>query len=172
MADADDGPGEVDGVFALPRGATGFLRPQEGLPLPETDPRAFRAALYAAARAACGRVGEVEERAYPRTFHTASVGVHGGAAERTEHIVLCHAHLPWVAFVRERRDWYADPDGFLDAPPWAGAFAAAGFTVLTGGQLAVPLAGVDTAVLSPVEWRQVRLYGVTTLGGLLFNAWD
>ncbi|MEU2389635.1 hypothetical protein [Streptomyces sp. NPDC007369] len=163
----------LDGGFALPRGATGFSRAQEG-PLPVTDMRAFRAALYEAARAAGGQVGEVEEQAYPRTFHTASVVVQGtaGRAERAEHVVLCHAHLPWVAFVRERRDWYADPDGFLAAPPWAGAFAAAGLAVLTGGQLALPLDGVDTSALSRDEWRQVRHHRVTTLGGLLFNAWD
>lgn len=37
-------------------------------PLPETELKAFRAALYAAARVAGGEVGEVEERVYPRTF--------------------------------------------------------------------------------------------------------
>ncbi|MCA6095327.1 hypothetical protein LE181_24570 [Streptomyces sp. SCA3-4] len=44
--------------------------------------------------------------------------------------------------------------------------------VLTGEQLATPLSRVDTSALSRHEWRQVRLYGVGTLGGVLFNAWD
>ncbi|MER5834982.1 hypothetical protein ABT116_30140 [Streptomyces sp. NPDC002130] len=58
--------------FTIPRGATGFFRPKDG-PLPETDLPAFRTALYAAARAAGGKVGELERQAYPRTFHTATV---------------------------------------------------------------------------------------------------
>jgi hypothetical protein len=156
--------GDKGAAFILPRGATGFSSPKDG-PLPQTDRRAFRTALYAAARAARGRVGEVEEQAYPRTFHTASV-VHGAARS----IVLCHAHHPWIAFTRERRTWYTDQ--FLTPPVWAHPLAAAGFAVLTGEQLATPLSEVDTSVLSRAEWCQVRCYGITTLGGVLFNAWD
>ncbi len=88
--------------FTLPRGATGFFVPQDG-PLPETDLRAFRAALYAAARVAEGQVGEIEGQEYPLTFHTASV------VDRTgESVILCHAHHPWIAFAQERRNWYAE----------------------------------------------------------------
>lgn len=155
----DDGSG-----FTLPRGATGFLRPKDG-PLPDTDLRAFRGALHTAARIAGGRVGEVEERAYPRTFHTASVLDGTG-----ETIILCHAHYPWVAFARERRDWYCEE--FLPPPPWAHAFAHVGFVVLDRERLTAPLCDVDTSVLTRGEWREVRLYGITTLGGVLFNAWD
>ncbi|MCL7382289.1 hypothetical protein [Streptomyces sp. 35G-GA-8] len=150
--------------FTLPLGATGFFRPKDS-PLPETELRAFRAALYAAARVAGGEVGEVEEREYPRTFHTATVVGRGG-----ENVVLCHAHHPWVAFAKERRDWYGED--FLAPPPWAHAFANAGFTVLSSERLATPLSEVDTAVLTQGEWREVRFYGITTLGGVLFNAWD
>ncbi|WP_053673957.1 hypothetical protein [Streptomyces sp. NRRL B-1140] len=155
---------EKNAVFTLPRGATGFFRPKDG-PLPESDPRAFRAALYAAARAAGGRVGEMEEQAYPRSFHTATVVEAAG-----ERAVLCHAHHPWIAFAGERRDWYTDE--FRSPPPWAGAFADLGFTVLDRAQLTLPLPDVDTSVLTRDEWRQVRLHGLTTLGGVLFNAWD
>lgn len=159
--------GMTDGreaAFTLPRGATGFFRPKDGL-LPETDQRAFRAALYAAARAVGGRVGEIEEQAYPRTFHTASVLHQTGQS-----VVLCHVHHPWIAFARERRDWYTDE--FAAPPPWSQPFTAAGFVVLTDEQLAAPLSAVDTSSLSEDEWRQVRHYGVSTLGGVLFNAWD
>jgi hypothetical protein len=38
--------------------------------------------------------------------------------------------------------------------------------------LATPLSDVDTSVLGPGEWREVRFYSITTLGGVLFNAWD
>ncbi|MCX5375703.1 hypothetical protein [Streptomyces sp. NBC_00091] len=157
-------PEEREPAFTLPPGATGFHRPQDG-PLPETGLPAFRTALYAAARAAGGSVGEVEARAYPRTFHTASVAGRAG-----ESFVLCHAHHPWIAFAAERRDWYRDE--FLAPPPWSRAFAASGFTVLSGETLATPLSGVDTSALSPGERRQVRSYAIDTLGGLLFNAWD
>ncbi|WP_328544679.1 hypothetical protein [Streptomyces europaeiscabiei] len=150
--------------FSLPRGATGFHRPKDG-PLPETDLRAFRGALYAAARAAGGKVGEVEEQAYPRTFHTASVVEDAG-----QHIILCHAHQPWIAFAQMRRDWYREE--FVAPPPWAGTFVHAGFLVLDREQLTASLADVDTSDLSQGEWREIRLYGITTLGGVIFNAWD
>ncbi|MDX3780567.1 hypothetical protein [Streptomyces europaeiscabiei] len=150
--------------FSLPRGATGFHWPKDG-PLPETDLRAFRGALYAAARAAGGKVGEVEEQAYPRTFHTASVVEDAG-----QHIILCHAHQPWIAFAQMRRDWYSEE--FVAPPPWAGTFVHAGFLVLDREQLTAPLADVDTSDLSQGEWREIRFYGITTLGGVIFNAWD
>ncbi|MGW5326819.1 hypothetical protein [Streptomyces sp. NPDC004014] len=150
--------------FSLPRGATGFYRPKDG-PLPETDVRAFRSALYAAARTAGGRVGQVEPQAYPRTFHTASVTDGTG-----EWIVLCHMYHPCIAFTQEREDWCSEE--FVAPPPWAGTFTYAGFVVLDREQLATPLSDVDTSGLTTGEWREIRFYGVTTLGGVLFNAWD
>ncbi|MFG2440711.1 hypothetical protein [Streptomyces sp. NPDC048508] len=150
--------------FTLPRGATGFYQPNDG-PLPETDLSVFRAALYSAARLAGGEVGEVEERAYPRTFHTATV-----VGREGENIVLCHAHHPWVAFAKARQDWCGE--GFLAPPPWSHAFTNAGFTILSSERLATPLSDVETSVLTQGEWSEVRSYGITTLGGVLFNAWD
>ncbi|WMD06330.1 hypothetical protein [Streptomyces sp. FXY-T5] len=96
-------------AFTLPRGATGFFQPKDGL-LPETDQRALRAALYAAARAAKGHVGEIEEQTYPGTFHTATV-IEGTG----ECVIPCHAYHPWIAFAQERRDWYTEE--FLAPPP-------------------------------------------------------
>lgn len=151
-------------MFPLPRGATGFFRPEHG-PLPETDVRAFRTALHAAARASGGRVGTVEERTYPRTFHTASI-----IRRADEHVVLCHAHHPWIAFAEERRTGY--DDGFASPPPWSDVFPASGFDVLTAEQLGTPLADLDTSVFSRAEWHQIGYFGITTLGGVLFNAWD
>jgi hypothetical protein len=155
---------DKDAAFTLPRGATGFVQPKDG-PLPETDQRTFRAALYAAARAARGQVGEIEEQTYPRTFHTATV-----IAGTGECVILCHAYHPWIAFAQERRDWYTEE--FLAPPPWAHTFADLGFVVLGRGQLTLPLSDIDTSVLTQGEWREVRFYGITTLGGVLFNAWD
>lgn len=155
---------EGNTCFTLVRGATGYFRPKDG-PLPRTDLRAFRAALYAAARVVGGEVGEVEEQAYPRAFHVGMIATRTG-----ENVVLCHAHHPWIAFAQTHRDWYAEE--FLAPPPWAHVFTSTGFAVLSSEQLATPLAHVDTSVLTQSEWRQVRSYGITTLGGLLFNAWD
>ncbi|WP_240667669.1 hypothetical protein [Streptomyces luteoverticillatus] len=150
--------------FTLPRGATGFFQPEDGL-LPKTDLRAFRAALHTAARIAGGEVGKVEERAYPRTFHTAEVVQSAGVS-----IVLCHAHFPWIAFAQSRGDWHEEE--FLVPPSWASSFTALGFMVLGSEKLATPLSRIDTSLLTQGEWRQVRYHGVTTLGGVLFNAWD
>ncbi|MEU2912941.1 hypothetical protein ACWCQ0_26695 [Streptomyces massasporeus] len=155
---------DKDAAFVLPRGATGFFQPKDG-PLPEVGLRTFRAALYAAARAADGQVGQVEGQAYPRTFHTATVVGSAG-----EHVVLCHAHHPWIAFAEELRDWYTDE--FLTPPPWAHAFADLGFGVLDLVRLTTPPADVDTSVLTQGERRDIRFYGITTLGGVLFNSWD
>ncbi|WP_097222724.1 MULTISPECIES: hypothetical protein [unclassified Streptomyces] len=155
---------DKDAAFVLPRGATGFFQPKDG-PVPEVDQRTFRAALYAAARAAEGRVGQVEEQTYPRTFHTATVVASAG-----EHVVLCHAHHPWIAFAEELRDGYTDE--FLTPPPWAHAFADLGFDVLDRVRLTTALADVDTSVLSQGEWRDIRFHGITTLGAVLFNSWD
>jgi hypothetical protein len=151
-------------AFTLPRGATGFFVPKDG-PLPEVDQRTFRTALYAAARVAEGRVGEIEEQVYPRTFHTATITAGTGG-----HVLLCHAHHPWIAFASERREWYAEE--FHDPPPWTHVFTDLGFILLDRAQLTAPLAGIDTSALTQDEWRQIRLYGLTTLGGVLFNAWD
>ncbi|MFH8405789.1 hypothetical protein ACH4FX_13570 [Streptomyces sp. NPDC018019] len=148
----------------LPRGATGFCRPKDG-PLPETDVRTFRTALYAAARLARGTVGEVRERAYPLTFHSATVTGSTG-----EHVVLCHAHHPWIAFAPQRPHWSGEE--FLAPPPWARPLRDAGFEVLSGEQLGTPLSVLDALALTEGEWRQVRHHGVTTVGGVLFNAWD
>ncbi|MFJ4327374.1 hypothetical protein ACIP3A_30220 [Streptomyces tricolor] len=110
-------------------------------------------------------MGETEEQTYPRTFHTATV-IEGTG----ECIILCHAHHPWIAFAQERRDWYTEE--FLAPPPWARTFADLGFVVLDRAQLTLPLSDIDTSVLTRAEWRQIRSYGISTLGGVLFNAWD
>ena len=155
---------DENAVFTLPRGATGFFHAKDG-PLPEIDVRTLRTALYAAARVAGGSVSEVEEQTYPRTFHTASIVDRAG-----EHIILSHVYHPWIAFAQERSDWYTEQ--FLAPPPWAYIFTHAGFVVLQREQLIMPLSDVDTAALTKGEWDEVRYYGVTTLGALLFNAWD
>ncbi|MFD8806897.1 hypothetical protein [Streptomyces sp. NPDC059597] len=151
-------------LFTLPRGATGFFRPQDG-PLPDTDRRAFRTALHAAARAAGGRIGDVAEQTYPRTYHAATVVDRAG-----KWTVLCHAHHPWIAFADELHD--LGVSGFLAPPEWAGVFADAGFTVLGADLLTAPLSAVDTSASTASDRSGIRYHRVTALGEVLFNAWD
>jgi hypothetical protein len=63
-----------------------------------------------------------------------------------------------------------DLDRQIDAVRDAGV--AEGFVVLDRAQLTLSLSDIDTSVLTQGEWREVRFYGITTLGGVLFNAWD
>ncbi|MFC8175211.1 hypothetical protein [Streptomyces sp. NPDC057325] len=85
-----------------------------------------------------------------------------------ESVVLCHAHHPWTALARERRNRYAEE--FLP-PSWASTLAEAGFAVLRSERLALPLSDVDASVLTKGERRRIRSCGITTLGGTLFDAW-
>ena len=80
-------------------------------------------------------------------------------------ILLCHAHHPWIAFTKARRDWYGED--FLAPPPWAHAFANAGFTVLSSERLATPFSDVDTSVLTQGEWHEVR-FNITVVGVSVF----
>jgi hypothetical protein len=151
-------------VFRLERGATGFYDPRDG-PLPETDSRALRAAWHASARVAGGLVGEWVEQEYPRNYHAAQLIAHG-----VLHVTLCHAYLPLIAFVSEQCLCYENE--FLDPPAWSWPLVESGFLLLSAEQLSTPLSEVDTAVLTDMEWREVRFWGVTQLGGVLFHSWD
>jgi hypothetical protein len=151
-------------VFRLEKGATSFHDPKDS-PLPKTDVRALRSAWHTAARLARGQVGEFAEQKYPQTFHNATVTNRDGL-----HVILCHAHFPLVAFVADQQYWYVDE--FRDAPPWSSAFTDAGFVVMSAQQLNSPLADAETSALSVAEWRQIRHWRVTSLGGVLFNSWD
>jgi hypothetical protein len=151
-------------VFQLGRGATGFRRAKDD-PLPETDLQAFRAAWHTAARIAGGQVGEFVRQAYPRSFHTATAVDRNGT-----HVVLCHAHLPLVAFAAEQRS--GNVDEFCDPPVWASVFAEAGFTVMSFQLLNLSLSQVDTSDLGPAEWMQIRHRRASRLGEVIFNSWD
>ncbi|MGX1756324.1 hypothetical protein ACWIG5_05305 [Streptomyces lydicus] len=154
----------AQGVFRLERGVTGF-RDRGAPPVPGTDPRACRAAWYAAARAAGGQAEDFAEQEYPQSFHSATTGDRDGT-----HFALFHAHHPLVAFVEERRYWYTD--GFREPPTWATVLGDFGFVVLSAARLRSPLEESDTSALSAEEWRQIRHWRPKTLGATLFNSWD
>jgi hypothetical protein len=110
---------DEDAASSLPRGAPVFFR--AGRYRKPTSGRCGQRRMQPPGRPE-GRVGEVVEQTYPRTFHTATVFKGTG-----ECVILCHAY---------------------------------------------PLSGIDTPVLTRGEWREVRHYGITTLGAALFNVWD
>jgi hypothetical protein len=157
-------PREGEAVFRLERGATGFYDPKDG-PLPEVDSRALRAAWHSSARAAGGVVVEWLDQKYPRNYHTASLTA--GACCTLRCVTLT---CRFVAFVSEQSLCYQDE--FRDPPTWSWPLAVSGFVVMSAEQLSTPLSEVDTAVLTDMEWREARFWGVTRLGGVLFNAWD
>ncbi|SCK51608.1 hypothetical protein H181DRAFT_04681 [Streptomyces sp. WMMB 714] len=152
------------GAFRLGRGSTGF-RDVGDPPVPDIDPRSCRAAWYATARAAGGRVGGFTERQYPRNFHSGSITDRDGT-----HVGLFHAQYPLVAFVDGRRHRYTDE--FRDPPTWASALERLGFTALRASLLLSPVAEADTTALSSAEREQMRYWQPETLGATLFNSWD
>ncbi|MFB8778078.1 hypothetical protein VSS16_36185, partial [Streptomyces broussonetiae] len=94
----------------------------------------------------------------------------GGTSQK--HIVLCHAHHPWIAFTADRRDGHAED--FTAPPQWARVLSQVGFgfEVLDHTQLNPPLSALDSSLLSEFEWRQAHHHDTTTQGGVLFNTWD
>ncbi|WP_225448507.1 hypothetical protein [Streptacidiphilus sp. P02-A3a] len=151
-------------MVRLGRGATGFRGAKDD-PLPEADLQAFRAAWHAAARLADGQAGELVRQAYPRSFHTATVADRNGT-----HVVLCHAHLPLVAFAADQ--WRGHTVEFRDPPIWSNIFTDAGFMVMSERLLNSPLSQVDTSDLCSAEWIQIRYWRANRLGEVLFNSWD
>ncbi|WP_412079628.1 hypothetical protein ACLF6K_39610 (plasmid) [Streptomyces xanthophaeus] len=150
--------------FRLERGSTG-LRHADDPPLPAVGPQTCRAAWHAAARAACGKVGDFTEQRDPQNFHSATINDRDGT-----HLALFHAHYALIAFVDGRRDEYTDE--FLAPPAWAATLTDFGFTTLDAPLLRSPLSGADTSALSDLERKQIRYWQPETVGAVLFNSWD
>ncbi|MCP9986382.1 hypothetical protein LUX01_06410 [Streptomyces sudanensis] len=149
----------------LDRGATGFCGPG-GEPANETDLTLFRSACWEAARRIGGRVGELPP-AGASSFHSAAI------TSRAEGlVVLCHAHLPVVAFTELRPVPGQPLTRFVNPPPWADAFTAFGFRCLQVEDLSLPMSTVDVAELAEAELTQIRYWRPQSLGDLVFNWWD
>lgn len=157
----------ADAVLQLTRGATGFS-PASGRPLPLTDRSALRSACASAARHARGRLGETVHRG---TDSFTTTALSAGAGQLVA-VVVCHLHLPLVAFTAEPLPPFTPVTAFIDPPTWAEAFTTEGFQVLDRGELQTPLPCVDLSALDPVELRQVRSWRPELLAELLFNSWD
>ncbi|MDN3025432.1 hypothetical protein [Streptomyces sp. S.PB5] len=149
-----------------PRGATGCWDGGDE-PLPDTDIGLFRTACWEAARRVRGRVEEVSLPGGVRSFHVAALVGHGDP-----HVVVCHAHLPSVAFLGEPPVPGRPLSRFADPPPWSDVFEHAGLRPLPVEYLATPMSRVDVSELADAELRQMRYWRPEVLGDLLFNWWD
>ncbi|MEU9286634.1 hypothetical protein AB0D57_18420 [Streptomyces sp. NPDC048275] len=101
------------------------------------------------------------------TFHSVTI-----AQGPVSHIVLCHAHLPVAAFTETPPVPGKPVSGFVDPPPWAGGFEAAGLRILPVEELSTPMTRVDLSELSTAELAQIRHWHPQVLSDLLFNWWD
>ncbi len=147
------------------RGATGFWERSDG-PLRQTDVASFRSACFEAAR---GIGARVDEPAFVGTssFHAVTITGSVGA-----YVVLCHAHLPLVAFTDTQPVPGRPVSGFVDAPAWAGSFEAVGLRALLVDDLSAPMTRVDVSELPEAELIQIRYWRPEVLSDLLFNWWD
>lgn len=85
---------------------------------------------------------------------------------------------------RIRADVQSSLKTVVGKPPWVqipypppcstapGVRPHAEFVVLDPQRLATSLSGADTSVLMQGEWREICFYGIASLGGVIFNAWD
>ncbi|WP_326598158.1 hypothetical protein [Streptomyces sp. NBC_01803] len=85
--------------------------------------------------------------------------------------VLCHRHVPWVAFAVPTEAAASRPR-YLSPPTWADHFSWAGFTVLAPEFLDAPASEADLSALRPVEHEQVSCWKPATIGDIVFNDWD
>ncbi|TDC80426.1 hypothetical protein [Streptomyces hainanensis] len=132
-----------------------------------TDPRPLRTAQHEVARAATVTVSDVVEAGLHQTYHSVTVS----SCAAREVTVLCHRHLPWVAFADPGRHQAFTP-WFVQPPPWAEHFTWCGFTVLDLGFLLAPVAGADLSALGRVEREQVGYGKPRVIGEIAFNRWD
>ncbi len=153
-------------VVRPPRGARGFRGSDDHEPLPSTDPAAFRSACFEAGRGIGARVAALPLPGAP-SFRAVTL-----TTRAASHTVLCHARLPVVAFTITPPVPGGTVCGFVDPPPWAGGFEAAGLRGLSARHLDTPMSGVDVGDLSRAELAQIRYWRPAVLGDLLFNWWD
>ncbi|MFI2431373.1 hypothetical protein [Streptomyces sp. NPDC018693] len=149
----------------IERGATGFWNHGDE-PAPETDPALLRTICWEAARRVGGRVGELAWAA-ASSFYSVAI------TRRAEtHVVLCHAHLPVIAFADAAPVPGRPLTGFVDPPGWADGFSTVGFRCLSVEELRTPMSDVDATGLTEAELTQIRYWRPEALSDLLFNWWD
>ncbi|MEV7690382.1 hypothetical protein ACFW1F_26930 [Streptomyces bungoensis] len=153
-------------MIRVARGATGFWGRGDN-PLPQVNVAAFKTACHAVARSIGATVGQVTPAGVTPSFHTALIIVSG-----IRSTVLCHEVLPVVAFVVSPPRAGESLTNFTSPPAWANAFELGGFRLLDVEELSMPLAATDISDLAEAELEQVRHWGPSTVGELMFNWWD
>ncbi|MER7563517.1 hypothetical protein ACGFWE_14375 [Streptomyces sp. NPDC048523] len=86
--------------------------------------------------------------------------------------VLCHASWPVVAFTDAPPVPMRPVSGFVAPPVSVGAFATAGFEVLSPDVLSTPLSRLDLTGLTKADRSDIRYWRPDALADLLFNWWD
>ncbi|MFE1314809.1 hypothetical protein [Streptomyces sp. NPDC058755] len=149
----------------LERGATGFWGHGDER-VSVTDVTLFRSVCWEAARRIGGRVSELAF-AGASSFHALTI-----TSRAEEYVVLCHAHLPVIAFANVHPVPGQPLSGFVDPPPWVDDLGVAGFRCLSVEDLRTPMAKVDVTELAEAELTQIRYWHPAVLSDLLFNWWD
>ncbi|MCT9076504.1 hypothetical protein [Streptomyces fulvoviolaceus] len=101
------------------------------------------------------------------SFHAVTITGRGHS-----HVVLCHAHLPVVAFTDTLPVSGRPLSGFVDPPTWVAGFEAVGLRPLPVDELSTPMSRVDVSELTKVELDEIRYWRPDALSDLLFNWWD
>ncbi|RCS41032.1 hypothetical protein DTL42_20800 [Bremerella cremea] len=150
----------------LQRGITGF-RDRRDQPLPMCDLNAFRSACHTVSQVTkCSLSAPIQQPNNQRNFITAQFATPYG-----EIAAMLNQHFPLLGFA------VASLPGkqlrFVDAPEQATAFTQLGmYRVLSLSDLQQPITDDDLASLSPTEIEQVNYWKPTSLGQIIFNAWD
>jgi hypothetical protein len=85
-------------------------------------------------------------------------------------VVVCNVVSGHIAFAAPLRA--GEPLSPRDDPILAGAFAEAGWPLLTAAELVAPLDVSDHPDLAPVERKQIEYWKPRTIGDVVFNWWD
>ena len=135
-----------------------------GFRTPVVTVSAFKAALYAAARADGSEVSDLREPGVTPSFFSARL-----RSVRREVLVLCDPDTGLVAFARPPLAMGLE---FVHGGAVAEAFAALGWTCATPEFLERPLTAEEVAALSEAERKQIAYWSASTVGAILFHWFD
>lgn len=131
---------------------------------PTVELQAFKAALYAAARADRSEVGDLCEPGVTPSFYSARL-----RSARRELYVLCDPLTGLIAFASPPLEM---PLRFVHGGPTAEALQALGWTCATPELLARRLTEEEIAGLSDDERRALAYWRPDSVGAVLFNWFD
>lgn len=131
------------------------------------DLNAFRSACHTVSQVTqSSLLAQIRQPNDQRNFLTAQFATPLG-----EIAALLNQHVPLLGFAVPSRP--GKPLRFADVRELANAFAQLGmYRVLSLSDLQQPITADELARLSPTEIEQVNYWKPTSLGQIIFNAWD